>query len=91
MHLNAFESVRPRGLDTGAIPLRPNGVGRPVDQLTMDGHFVKTWMSGTAAAREMSNGQKSRIRPIASSISNCVRGVWPSAYGFKWRYAGGKS
>lgn len=84
-HLNAFQLVRPRGPDApAAIPLNPNGLGRSVDQLTLDGSLIKTWPTLMTAARSIS---PKAPRSYLGGISNCVRGVSLTAHGFKWRYA----
>ena len=49
------------------------------DQLDLDGKFTRKFPSVTARANHVhgSNG----------NIQACMRGRWPTAYGFKWRYA----
>ena len=90
MHQNAFQMLKPRSADTGAVPLPTNGTSRPVDQLTLDGVLIRSWPSGMAAARELSQGSGSTARAYVSRISNCVRSVRPSFLGCLWRYADGK-
>jgi hypothetical protein len=83
MVLNAFQLVRPRGStsDTSPEPINSSG-RRPVDQLTLEGDFIRTWPSGKEAARAL--GSK-----FSGSISSCASGRFPTALGFKWRYSKG--
>lgn len=85
MALNTFQLVRPKGSISDTSPQPANSSGRrPVDQLTLDGEFIRTWPSGKEAARGL--GHK-----FSGSISSCAAGRFPTALGFKWRYSGGKS
>lgn len=51
--------------------------GKPIDQLTMTGKYIKTWPSIAIAQRTLKTG----------SITNCLAGNSKSSEGFKWRYA----
>lgn len=88
MHLNAFQLVRPRGSSTDTPPPVPShGYPRAVDQLTLDGHLIKTWPSGWSAATEL---WPRAVRSGAAAISKCANRAQVSALGFKWRFSEGK-
>lgn len=58
----------------------PNqGRSRPVEQLTLDGKFIKLWPRMSEAATAL--GHKSQAH-----IVSCCKGDRNHAYGFKWRY-----
>lgn len=50
-----------------------------IDQLTLDGSFVKTWPNSKTIMRETGMSDW--------SISECCRGNRKTAYGFRWQYA----
>jgi len=54
------------------------GKWKKVNQYTIDGRFVKTWLSGKDAVE---NGFSQ------SGISNCCRGIIKTSGGFVWRFA----
>ena len=60
---------------------KPNNKGKgtvAIDQLTIDGQFIKTWNSITEASEKLGvNG---------SSISRVLKGTLNSAGGYKWKY-----
>lgn len=85
--MNAFQLVRPRGIDTGVIAVPQIATKKPVDQLDMDGNFIRSWPAGIDAARALASESKGRAKAFSGGISNCARGVCKSAFGFKWRYA----
>jgi group I intron endonuclease len=51
----------------------------PVDQLTLDGIFIKTWESAAAVQRELGI--------FASGIGACCKGRAKTVKKFKWRYS----
>lgn len=57
-----------------------NGINKKkkIAQYTKDGKFLKTWDSATDIERELGY--------FGSNINKCVKGIIPSAYGFKWEY-----
>jgi group I intron endonuclease len=52
---------------------------KPIDQLTLDGNFIKTFSSIKAAANEMGI--------FHHAITVCLQNSHRTAKGFKWRYA----
>lgn len=54
----------------------------PVNMYDLDGNFIKTFESISAAKREVKPETKS-----LNSIIGCCRGKYHSAYGFIWKYA----
>ena len=54
---------------------------RRIEQYTLDGQYIKTFPSLSAAKDELG------IPRNAAHLSSCARGKRKSAYGFKWRYA----
>lgn len=55
---------------------------KAVDQLTLDGEYIKTFPSIAMAMRELT-GKRGSV----SNITAICEGKWKSAYGFKWRWA----
>lgn len=64
-----------RRLKTG-LPAWNKGKGTPVEQLTIEGKYIKTWGSLTEASQKGFN---------ASKISECIHGKRPHHRGFLWR------
>lgn len=85
--INAFQLVRPRGTDTGVIAVPQIACKKPVDQLDLEGNFIRSWPAGIDAARALAKESKGRAKAFFGGISSCARGVRVSAFGFKWRYA----
>lgn len=54
---------------------RPQGV----DQLDMDGNFIRFWPTAREACRVLG------LKP--QNITNCLKGRCKTAYNYKWRYA----
>lgn len=50
-----------------------------VQQLTLNGEVIKEWPNSRTVFRETGMSDW--------SISQCCRGIWKTAYGFKWQYA----
>ena len=50
-----------------------------VQQLTLDGEIVREWDNSRTVFLETGMSDW--------SISQCCRGIWKTAYGFKWQYA----
>lgn len=48
-------------------------------QMTLDGEIICEWDNSRSVFRETGMSDW--------SVSQCCRGVWKTAYGFKWRYA----
>lgn len=63
-----------------AAPLKTDP--KPVDQLSMDGRFLRRFASMAEAERWLG---KKRAQ---ANISSCCRGIRNYAYGYRWRYAG---
>ena len=63
----------------GHKSLRTGSACIPVNQLTMAGDFVKTWISAHEAARNTTG--------IQGHITGCCRGKRNHNGGFKWEYA----
>lgn len=63
-----------------AAPLKTDP--KPVDQLSMDGRFLRRFASMAEAERWLG---KKRAQ---ANISSCCRGHRNYAYGYRWRYAG---
>ncbi len=57
-----------------------NRNARPIIQMDLNGNEIAVFPSGIAAAKS---------NPIfkIESISGCARGIQPTAYGYKWRFA----
>jgi hypothetical protein len=55
---------------------------KAVDQLTLEGEYIKTFPSIAMAMRELT-GKRSSV----SNITAICEGKWKTAYGFKWRWA----
>jgi hypothetical protein len=57
-----------------------NRQAKPIIQMDLDGNEIAVFPSGIAAAKS---------NPIfkIESISGCARGIQPTAYGYKWRFA----
>lgn len=55
---------------------------KAVNQLTLDGVFIKSFPSVAIAARE-TNGRRTGV----SNITAVCNGKWHSAYGYKWQFA----
>lgn len=55
---------------------------KAVDQLTLDGEYIRSYPSVAIAAREL-NGRRVGV----SNITAVCSGKWHSAYGYKWRFA----
>jgi hypothetical protein len=53
---------------------------RKINQYDMNGNFIKTWKSITEYLKENNKKIKS------SSITNCCKGRYKSAYGYIWKY-----
>lgn len=73
---NNYGTRLKRSLETKRINGKRN---IPVNQLDLDGNFIKTWASATIAAEQLGVGQ--------GHISSCLTGKRQTAYGFKWEYA----
>lgn len=84
---NAFHKATPRGVDTGVIAVPSIATKKPVDQLDLEGNFIRSWPSGIEAARTLASQGGGRAKAFSGGISSCARGVRVSAFGFKWRYA----
>lgn len=50
-----------------------------VAQLSIDGNLIKTWENARTIFLETGMSDW--------SISQCCRGIWKTAYGYKWQYA----
>lgn len=55
---------------------------KAVDQLSIEGAYLQTFPSISNASRTVIGHRKG-----ISNITNVCNGVWPTAYGFKWRWA----
>ena len=55
--------------------------GKEVECFSMDGNYIRTFNSLTEAAILTTKKKES-----VANISACARGVFPSAYGYKWRF-----
>jgi len=55
---------------------------KAVDQLTLEGEYIKTYPSIAIAMRDLT-GKRGSV----SNITAICEGKWKSAYGFKWRWA----
>ena len=53
--------------------------GKPIDQLTLDGVFIKRWSSAADAEKELGVNHQ--------NISKCCQGKRNKANGFRWRFA----
>ena len=53
--------------------------GRAIHQYSLDGKYIKTFPSITAAVKELN------IK--GGSLSKCLKGQMKSTKGFQWRYA----
>lgn len=53
--------------------------GKKIIQLTLNGEFIREWPNSRTVFRETGMSDW--------SVSQCCRGIWKTAYGFKWRYA----
>ena len=48
---------------------------KPILQYTLDGEFIREWSSATDVGRE-----------VNSTICNCLKGRYKTAYGYIWKY-----
>ena len=55
---------------------------KAVDQLSLEGAYLQTFPSIAIAMRTVAGHRKG-----VSNITSVCNGVWPTAYGFKWRWA----
>ena len=55
---------------------------KPVDQLSKDGVFLQAFKSAAMAARAMVGHNRN-----VGNITAVCHGKWPTAYGYKWRFA----
>lgn len=53
--------------------------GKPVIQLSKAGEYIRTWDNARQVFVETGMSDW--------SISQCCRGIWKTAYGYKWQYA----
>lgn len=55
---------------------------KPVFQFSVDGVFIRKWDS----VAEAGNAFKPKYKHMASSISQCCRGIIKQAGGYVWKY-----
>lgn len=55
---------------------------KAVDQLTLEGEYLQTYPSIACAMRDVAGHRKG-----VSNITSVCENKWPTAYGFKWRWA----
>ena len=55
---------------------------KAVDQLDLNGQYLQTFPSIAIAMRTVAGHRKG-----VTNIANVCNGVWPTAYGFKWRWS----
>ena len=55
---------------------------KAVDQLSLEGAYLQTFPSIAIAMRTVAGHRKG-----VSNITSVCNGVWPTAYGFKWRWS----
>ena len=60
--------------------LNRKDVSKVVLQFDLNGNFIKEYCSSREAARTLGN------RDFCSSISKCSKGIFKTAYGYKWKY-----
>ena len=80
-----------RYLTTNEIDKYNFKIGKKIDtqtkgivQLEMDGKYIKTYPSIRAALKALN-------KPLSSqAISECLKGKYSSAYGYRWKYKDGK-
>lgn len=51
---------------------------KPILQFDLDGNLIREWISATEAANN--------LKKLKSSITQCCKGKYKTAYGFKWKY-----
>lgn len=72
--VDKYLKVKSRGLDNPEISFKP----RVILQYSLDGEFIRSWGSVTAAAKSLNKGH--------SLIAACARGKRPDSYGYQWKY-----
>lgn len=77
-----YKSIKENGkeIDFDKLFYRGNLISRKVDQLTLEGEFIRTWDSMTEIAKHGYD---------RSGVSSCCNGKHKTANGYKWGYSKG--